>query len=188
MKFNDRYMYTILCEDRQTLEFIKHLLKIQGINTRKIYSIIAESGIGSAEAFVRREYPKRLKAMRSFNYNKMALLVCTDADRLSVEERKEQLRTYCLESNIDDCPRRENEAVMVWIPKRSIENWIHFFREYPKEVSEETVYPHGGNPDKCKEEARKMSYYLQNLKEYERVIDSLSIAKEEYLKLCNNQA
>ena len=33
-----------------------------------------------------------------------------------------------------------------------------------------------------------MSYYLQNLKEYERVIDSLSIAKEEYLKLCNNQA
>ena len=80
MKFNDRYMYTILCEDRQTLEFIKHLLKIQGINTRKIYSIIAESG------------------------------------------------------------------------------------------------------------ARKMFYYLQNLKEYERVIDSLSIAKEEYLKLCNNQA
>ena len=33
MKFNDRYMYTILCEDRQTLEFIKHLLKIQGMHS-----------------------------------------------------------------------------------------------------------------------------------------------------------
>ena len=96
MKFSDRYMYIILCEDRQTLEFIRHILKIQGISSRKIKSVMADSGVGSGEAFVRREYPKWLKTLRTYNYNKTALLVCTDADRLSVEERKETAGDWIL--------------------------------------------------------------------------------------------
>ena len=114
-------------------------------------------------------------------------MICTDADRYSIKQRKDQLESFCQESGIVADSRNPNEPVMIWIPRHSIENWIHFFRDYPDKVSEETVYPHGGDPVKCREEAYIMSDYLQDISDFQEALQSLEDAKEEYRTLCNNQ-
>ena len=92
MKMSERYQYTILCEDRQTEQFLRRILELQKIPSRKIRIETAEAGVGSAEAFVRREYPRQLGALRKSNFNRRALIVCTDADKWTIGERKEQLK------------------------------------------------------------------------------------------------
>ena len=184
MKFSERYQYTIVCEDGQTKDFLLNIMKSQGINERKIRINSAEAGIGSGEAFVRREYPKELKKLRSMSYMKRALIVCTDADLYSIEERKTALDQYCKET--DNCPaRKKQEPVMIWIPRRAIENWIHFWGEEDENVQEETEYRHTGNPVRCKEEAIKMSRYLQGHQLVSDPLRSLIDAKQEYENLCD---
>ena len=58
MRFSRQHHYTIICEDRQTMHFLRNILEEQGINTRSINPIISDYGKGSGEAFVKREYPK----------------------------------------------------------------------------------------------------------------------------------
>lgn len=140
MKFSDRYQYTVLCEDKKTFHFINNILKHQNINVHKIDPIISPRAAGSGEAFVRNTYIKQLKALRSTNYIKRALIVCTDADTYTVDERKKWFSTVCSSSTENIQERKENEPVMIWIPKRSIENWIEYFKNDSNDVTEDTKY------------------------------------------------
>lgn len=183
MKFSDRYQYMILCEDRKTASFITNILKLQGINFNKIRSRVSSSGIGSGEAFVRREYPRQLKAFRTLNYSKHVLILCTDADKGTVKERKDFLERVCREQHPPIEGRKKGEPVIIWIPKWHIETWIRFFGE-DKTVTEDMKIPHDGKPVKCKREAKNMSDYLQNTRTMKGVLPSIVDAKEEYERVC----
>ncbi|MBR1597372.1 MAG: hypothetical protein IJ661_00500 [Lachnospiraceae bacterium] len=188
MKFSDRYQYTVLCEDKKTFHFINNILKHQNINVHRIDPIISPRAAGSGEAFVRNTYIKQLKALRSTNYIKRALIVCTDADTHTVDERKKWFSTVCSSSTENIQERKENEPVMIWIPKRSIENWIEYFKNDSNDVTEDTKYEHNGNPVKCTYEASKMSEYLQNTGNNKNaILPSIQDAKNEYIQLCNSQ-
>ncbi len=183
MKFNNHYQYTVLCEDKKTGSFIENVLKDQGINAHRIVLRVSTSGVGSGEAFVRREYPKQLKALRAINYNKRVLIVCTDADTKTVKERKDFLDKICADQDPLVEKRKAGETVIMWIPKRHIETWIRFFGG-DHTVTEDTKTFHDGKPVKCKQEAKNMSDFLQNVLVMENVLPSIVDAKEEFEQVC----
>lgn len=183
MKLSDRYQYYILCEDAQMDSFINAFLKCNGIGPRKRYTIPIPAGRGCGEAFVRTQLPKEIKMLRAKKYLKLAVIVCTDADKLPVSEREkmlvERVRTEIPQWDYKD------EMLLIWIPKREIETWIEFFKG--EEVDENMDFKHDGNPFSCKDEAEKMFLYCKG-KEYSNVLLSLVKAKGEFERICRLQS
>lgn len=179
VRFSKIYRYNILCEDRQTDSFIRNILIHQNVDRHKIRSYIAASGRGSGEAFVKREYEGKLEALRRFKRENIVLIVCSDADSSTVLKKKEYIE------KCSEVPRKDDEAVIIWIPKRSIENWIHYLREDGDSIIEDMRFIHTGSPMACTEEANKMSDYLQGSDMV--VLPSMEDAKYEFIRLCNIQ-
>ena len=94
------YNYTwiiLLCEDRQHEVFMRTFLVGRGVPARRMRIEIAPKGIGSAERFVRNQYPQEVKTYRSkCNHLNIALAVMLDADIKKVVDRLNEL---------DDCNR-----------------------------------------------------------------------------------
>ena len=187
MKLSAGYQYTILCEDEKTKAFITNILVSQGINRHRISTDVAPSGTGSGEAYVRKQYKINLRAIRRFNYNARTLIVCTDADVHSLEERKLSFSNECSNVEPEIYDRTKKEPVIIWIPKRNIETWIEFFKHDGNGVNEEAQYKINNKNVKCKEEARKMSDFLQGKRDYKDYLSSLEDAYEEYENLCKVQ-
>ncbi len=181
MKLNDRYQYAVLCEDAQSKSFLLSFLDEQGINKRKIRVNMSPAGQKCGSDYVRQQYPFEIRLLLSKKHLKLALIVCTDADMLTVEER-----IKFVESNIGSIIfNRNQEFVIIWVPKHQIENWIHFFRE--GRIDEAIDYRHSGKPERCKDEAKKMSEYLSSDDVDYEVPHSLVHAKEEFIRFCNLQ-
>lgn len=181
MKLSDEYQYYILCEDAQMQTFLVSFLKCHRINSHKIRPIPIPAGQGCGEAHVRRRFPLEVKFMRQNNYLRIALIVCVDADRLTVDSRKEKLFDELgLEFEKKDVAK---EPIVIWIPKREIETWIHFFRG--ETVDENMSFIHDGRPCSCKEEAAKM-YALCTRDSINDItcLPSLIAAKAEYERVC----
>ena len=164
--------------------FIFAVLTDLGINTHKIRFSNYPCGKGCGEAFVKRELPKEIKILKATNYIRKVLVVCTDADRYTVEERLKILVQEIEKAEIRW--DRIQEPIVFWIPKRQVETWIRFLRNEP--VDEEMSFSHSGKPVSCKEEARAFSEYCQDIKDLDCTdIKSLAMAKEEYLRICSLQ-
>lgn len=140
-----RVQVVVLCEDDQHERFLLHLLKARGsgspVRFRK-----SPAGKGSAEQWVREQYPTEVRAHRAkASYLSVALLTITDADALSVQQRKQSLEKELAQTGQQ--PRTNTEKIIVLVPKRSIETWIHHLNG--NVVDEETGY---GNksPEECK--------------------------------------
>lgn len=179
MKLDIKFKYTILCEDKLTSCFIRKFLIEQGIDRRKITPCpFPLSGCG--EQYVRREFPRYLKALRSKNFNSNVLIVAIDADTKSVEERKLQLNGSCSAASIDTI--KKSDRLMLFIPKRNIETWICFFDD--KKVDEETDYAHclNGHESDCFPAAVKMCNSFKKL-DFSSSLNSLNIAYSEYKSL-----
>ncbi|MBR1478440.1 MAG: hypothetical protein IJ608_10830 [Lachnospiraceae bacterium] len=187
MKLNKKYQYIIFCEDDKTRSFIINILVSQGININKIRSDVAPSGRGSGEAYVRNSYRRNLSTLRKFNYNSIALIVCTDADTHSIDEIYKSFSDECtkVEPKMED--RTDKEPVLIWIPKRHIETWIEFFKNNGVGVNEERKYKINSQNVRCKEEANKMSEFLQGNRVYKEYLPSLEAAYVEYERLCKVQ-
>ena len=184
MRLSKDYQYQILCEDAQMRSFILGVLSHQGINARKIRVKNYPCGDGCGEAFVKREFPKEVKILRSTGYNKKVLIVCTDADNLSVNERKRILMTGLEDEQ--SCRDLSGEQIIIWIPKREIETWIRFLRG--EDVDIEKSYRHSGNPVRCREETKVFSLYCQGIKDIDcKNVRSLEDAKAEYTRVCELQ-
>ena len=182
MKLSDEYQYIVLCEDAQMKSFILSFLISQGISSRKIRVRNYPAGSGCGEAFVRTEYPNEILYLRSVNYNKIALIVATDADGLSCGDRRKILDKEAL--SLIPGWGRTDEVIMIWIPKREIETWIRFFGGYV--VDETMSFSHTGKPVGCKEEAKLMSEYCQGISSIS-VLPSIELAKIEYDRTCSLQ-
>jgi hypothetical protein len=128
----------ILAEDLQHSVFLERFLKaIRKDLSRRIRTVPFPAGRGSGEQFVRKNYPVELLAYRN-KATRLAikLFVVTDADVLSVEQRRQQLSTPLVDAGIP-LPT-DQEAVAILIPKRNIETWIKYLRG--ESVDETTDY------------------------------------------------
>ena len=177
MKISNRYSYEILCEDVQTRFFIYNVLKRQGIENHKIRIDMAPQGTICGSQYVAQKYPDKVKAFLGKNFKNIVLLVCIDADNFSIEERVRFIESGAQNISYD----RKKEQIIIWVPKRQIENWIYF---WSKGTNEETDYRHNGKPQKCKDEANMMSDYLSSKIEKEDVLTSIIHAKKEFERVC----
>ena len=116
---------TVLCEDRQHEAFIRRFLYGAGFNPHKLDFILAPKGRGSAEQFVREEFPTELKALRSKRYERVYLIVMMDGDD-RVAARKSLLDTACKDAG--EAPPGASDRVLVCIPNSNIETWLAYLR------------------------------------------------------------
>ena len=185
MKLSKDYQYQILCEDVQMRGFILSFLGAQDIKSQKVRVRNYPCGKGCGEAFVRRELPGEVKILHATNYIRKVLIVCSDADNLSVDKRIKLL----LQNIENDYIKldRAIEPIVFWIPKRQIETWIHFLNG--ESVDEMESFAHDGNrPESCKRVASIFSEYCQGLRDIDcKNIPSLLTAKCEYERVCELQ-
>jgi hypothetical protein len=135
----------ILCEDQQQSTFAFQYFIKRGFHPRKIRVEVNPKGKGSGEQYVRELYPREVAAYRNPRVTSV-LAVVIDADRLSVNERLQQLDEAL---RTDDMPvRQDSEKIAVFVPRRNIETWIAYGQG--QEVDEETAYPKLSRPGDCK--------------------------------------
>jgi hypothetical protein len=128
----------ILCEDIQQEVFARTFLVKCGIPGPRIYTApLPKEGAG--ESFVRRQYPKEVKAYRQrANRMNLGLVVMVDADNQLVEDRFVELNQALQEKGLPI--RQPTEKIGIFVPRRNIETWIHFLMGH--EVDETTEYAH----------------------------------------------
>jgi hypothetical protein len=150
--------YTILCEDDQGACFIRRFLGKRHVERRDIREIIAPSGQGCGEQWVRERYPLELQIVRKTKEN---LIVCTDADCLTVSDRIKKLDEECAKANVPGRIAKDTAALI--IPKRNIETWIEYLHAI--EVNEEDDYAkpkHRADKKRCEKAAQALDEYCRN--------------------------
>lgn len=177
---NKKGQYFILCEDKQTQCFMWYFLVAHHINSRKIRCLpLPLSGCG--EQYVRENYPKELKKIRSKNFNNIILFVCLDADVYTVSDREQELDAECKRQNI--LCRSDTEPVAFFVPKRNIETWIQWLAD-KSAINEIDEYPHKRRKEaECKPQAEKLAdMFIQNT-DLSFALPSVQSAKKEYDRL-----
>jgi hypothetical protein len=168
----------LLCEDLQLATFIRRFLKKRGWRAHDIREKIAPPGEGSAEQWVREQYPKELVARRT-RQARTTLIVGTDADTLSVAERIATLNQECQRQGVS--PRTASEPVIMVVPKRNIETWFAYIRgESPNEAD---AYPRYPNESDCRNDVRTLDEMCRSGKLRDPAPPSLQAACSEYQKM-----
>ncbi len=128
---------TILVEDKLLERFAREALLELGYHRRELRVLPYPVGRGSAKQWVDHQYPIEMQAYRRVaQYQRVALLVGSEADELSVETRRHQLDSSLESSSLPG--RGDDEHVCIWVPKWHVETWIlHLLGE---QVDEETNY------------------------------------------------
>lgn len=112
----------LLCEDKQHERFARTFLRKRGVESRRIRSLI-HNGNGDAKQWICAQFPNELKAYRAqANHLNNLLIVVTDVDNRTVQERAETLNQACRDCGLPI--RRDGERVMFVLPKWAIETWI----------------------------------------------------------------
>ena len=107
----------IVCEDRPQEHFVRALCEKIG----PVHVVIAP-GHGSAEQWVRMQYPKDVKKLRGHGDERVGLSVMTDGDRFGVDHRKQSLSKALVEAG--HAQRAEHERIAIMVPTWSIETWL----------------------------------------------------------------
>lgn len=142
----------LLCEDSQHEVFARNYLKYLGYSSKRIRPIIAPSGRGSGEQFIRKNYSKQVQTFRrKFSYGSggLALIIVIDADNYAVQERLRQLDKELSTRRLPD------EKIAIIVAKRNIETWIHYIRG--SEVDEEISYRKLERESECKQDVKRLA-------------------------------
>jgi len=173
-----RVQIMLVAEDRQHECFTRRLLAARGYAMRAVRVRLAPRGRGSAEQHVRELFAREAAAFRSKSYQHYkALITITDADNLTVEERR---RT--LEEQLNP-GRGTDEPVIFVIPKRNIETWIHALRGH--DANETDKYPRLIFPSACTQEARRMDQWCRA--GHHAMLPSMRMACEELKRMPRNK-
>ena len=176
-----RIQIVLLCEDTQQLVFARHFLEKRGFDKRKIIPLIP-SVAQSGEQFVREKYVSEVKKYRQkCNHLAIALVVMTDADNLSVQQRLNQLSSVLKENNLPD--RQKEEAIAVFIPKRNIETWIAYLTGENVDEEEKKKYDKLLKESDCKPQAEDLADRCQKQELEENAPFSLKIACQEFQRV-----
>ena len=100
----------LLCEDKQHEVFLRRFLIRDGWHLRDLTPVIAPSAQGSAEQFVRNQFPQELAKLRYKRGERKYLVVMTDGDSIGVEKRKASLMAACTEQGVRPPRRRRQRA------------------------------------------------------------------------------
>lgn len=125
----------LLCEDKQHERFVREYLKRSNLKLRTLRVIDLPEGRGSGEQHVRKRYREQVDVHRkraSYGKGGSALIVVIDADKSTEQDLRAQL-----DSTLEQ-PRRPQEKVAVFVPRRNIETWIQYGKT--RSVDEETDY------------------------------------------------
>ena len=122
---------TLLCEDRQQEAFLRRFFARMGWKGRMRVEK-SPSGRGSGEQWVRERFPRELEGFRRSHVAR-ALVAMIDADSATVSERINGFECACKAMDVE--PRRSEERVALFIPRRNIETWIAYLEG--SNVSEE---------------------------------------------------
>ena len=148
-----RVKIVLLCEDSQHEAFIRRFLKGMGWNTRELRVEKSPSASGSAEQWVREEFPNELRIHRQRKQRAAsALIAMIDADSRSVQDRINELENECKSKLIPF--RTDDEAVAISVPKRNIETWIHYLNG--EWVNEDATYSKLDRERGCKPAVYKL--------------------------------
>ena len=148
-----RVQVVIICEDQQQEVFARHFFMEKGFSRHDIRSRICAKGKQSAEQYVRKQYPVEVQAYRQkAMYMGVALSVAIDADSRKVIERKQQMDKALIDTGLE--ARKVTEKIVIWVPKRNIETWIHFLMD--SDVDENNEYAKLDKPGVCKPLLRKL--------------------------------
>ena len=168
----------LLCEDKLTDSFVRRFLKHRNFSGRDIRTLPLPAGSQSGEQWVREQYPEELKAIRQ--KHDAYLIVVTDADSGSTEDRREKLKSECNLQKIQ--PRNDDDRVLQIIPRRNIETWLAYLDG--SEVNECKLYSKFNYESNYKEHAKQLYYMChKEQKLREPTPPSLLEACEEYRKL-----
>lgn len=118
-----RVQIVLLCEDTQHEACLRLFLSTMGWETRAMRVEKAPEGRGSADQFVRQQFPRELKAHRTQHVSQ-AFVTMMDGDRYGVIARLGQLDEACRAAGID--VRAPGERVAVFMPTWNIETWFAF--------------------------------------------------------------
>ena len=168
----------LLCEDSQTDSFVRRFLKHRNFRARDINTLPIPQGSGSGEQWVRTRYPAELRAIRG--RQGAYLIVVTDADVHTTQDRRVQLDEECTQKNV--AVRTTDDPVVVAVPRRSIETWLAYLDG--NEVDEATTYPKLARERDCDRHAQRlyaMCHQEQQLAEPSP--PSLAEACQEYPRL-----
>jgi hypothetical protein len=114
----------ILVEDELLGRFARKTLESLRYHPREIRLVSGypRTGQGSAKQWVDGKYPQEVKIYRQRkNSQNVALLVGTDADNLTVVQRSGNLGQALSVAGLP--PRADEEQIVHWIPRWSIETW-----------------------------------------------------------------
>lgn len=131
----DGFQAILLIEDKAHHRFAYHFLCAKGMERRRITSHMAPPGHNSAEQWVREQFPRFVKKLRSC-HTKILLVVMVDADTKSVAQRKDQLLVAVPNQNLESLG--PDKHILFVIPKRNIETWVHFLQK--NVIDEEADY------------------------------------------------
>lgn len=169
---------TLLCEDKQTESFARRFLFHRGFDHRDILALPLPHGKQSGEQWVRCQYPRQLKAIRS--RRGVLLVVIADADSLTVKARKDELNQECKKQEVQ--VRTSKDPVIMAIPRRNIETWFAYLDG--TEVDEKTTYPRLNRIGDCHKHAKVLYQMCHERQELaEPAPPALREACEEYRKL-----
>lgn len=143
----------ILSEDTQSECFIRRFLHRHGWDRRQIRAETLPRGQGSGEQWVREKFIKELKAYRSRTSRAATcLIVASDADDKTVDERIQTFRNMCAEEGV--AFRNEGERVAFIIPRRNIETWLAYLRG--EAVDEIQSYPKYSYESQCRDQVVRL--------------------------------
>lgn len=145
-----RDQIVILCEDLQHEVFILRFLRKQGWQRRQLRVERSIAGIGSAEQFVREQFPHELESYRSRRgYIQQALIVMIDGDAEGVNAELQALDESCRLSRVP--VRTKKDRVAIFVPTWRIETWLAYLQrenvdegksDYPKLSRERECQAH----------------------------------------------
>jgi len=115
----------ILAEDTIQQNLVRRYLERCGhTGPFRLVPLPAKGPGGSGEKYVRDQYPRQVQACRSSLGKRAAalLIVIIDADMEPTQHRWLQLSDALNSASLND--RRDDEPIVVLIPKRHVETWI----------------------------------------------------------------
>ena len=118
--------FDVLCEDEKSYQFVRGYLQRRfGKQTVQTSRVDVPYGLGSGEQSVRERFATELCARRTKPKDEnLWLVVMTDADQLTHEDRLSQLQAALEKRSVH--PVGSDERVLVFIPKRNIESWARW--------------------------------------------------------------
>lgn len=170
---------TLLCEDSQTDSFVRRFLKRRNFHGRDVRTLPLPEGRQSGEQWVRERYPAELRTIRG--RQGAYLIVVTDADDRSTNDRRRQLEAACREQNVP--ARTGADPVILIVPRRNIETWLAYL-DAGNEVDEAKTYPRLKRERDCDRHAGTLFGMCRDARQLDAAAPpSLREACEEYSRL-----